>query len=80
MTTKGRLWTESTIQSNESEDGCKSKPEIDESRASADGRSTNAGVQAERYQEKNTGSSVRFTNRVDSSEWMVNFLMLQNDP
>ena len=44
------LETKSTTQPNDSEDGCKSKSEIDGSRVSGDSSSTYAGVQAERYQ------------------------------
>ena len=44
------LEQESTTQPNESEDGCKSKSEIDDSRVSANGSSADFGVQAERNQ------------------------------
>ena len=59
------LEPESTIQPNESEDGCKSKSKIDESRVSSDGSSTDARVQAERQQKIITGIANQFTNRVD---------------
>ena len=52
------LETESTTQPNDSKNGCKSKSEIDESRVSADGSSTDAGVQAERYQGMTTGTAI----------------------
>ena len=68
MTTKGRRWNqESTSQPNDSEDGYKSKSEIGESIVSADGSSTNAWVQAERYRGLTSGITIQFTNGVDSS-------------
>ena len=46
---KKALEAEYTTQPNNSKNDCKSKLEIDESRVSADGSSTDAVVQAERY-------------------------------
>ena len=60
MTTKGRRrWKKSQqLNQTKSEDSCKSKSEIDESRVSADGGSTDAGVQAEKYQGMTTGTAI----------------------
>ena len=68
MNDKGKaLEPESTTQPNKSDDGCKSKPKIDESRVSADGSSTDEKIQAERQQEITPDIAIQFRNRLDSS-------------
>ena len=55
---KKTLEAESTAQPNDSINSCKSKSEIEESRVSADGSSTDAGVQTKTYQGMTAGIAI----------------------